>query len=131
MIAVMDTETQSPYERIGGEEGVANLVDTFYGRVLADPELKGFFERTSIEKLTAMQREFFAVALGGPTKYTGQPLSSAHFGRGIGKQHLSRFLDHLLATLRTQDLDEQTVLEIIRRVMSNADAITGTGPDSE
>ncbi len=131
MIPVMNTQAQSLYTRVGGEAGVAQLVDAFYGRVLADPELKGFFDRTSIEKLTAMQREFFAVALSGPIKYSGQPLAAVHYGRGIGKQHLSRFLDHLLATLKAQQFDEQTVYEIIGRINTYADEITGSPADSE
>jgi truncated hemoglobin YjbI len=67
MIAVMNTQAQSLYTRVGGEAGVAQLVDAFYGRVLADPELKGFFERTSIEKLTAMQRDFLPWHWVGPS----------------------------------------------------------------
>ena|SRR5271165_3049620 len=127
----MNTQTQSLYTRVGGEAGVAQPVDAFYGRVLADPEHKGFLERTSIEKLTAMQREFFALALGGPIKYSGQPLATTHYGRGIGQQHLSRFLDHLLATLKAHELDEQTVLEIIGKVNTYADEITRSPADSK
>jgi hemoglobin len=31
------------FERIGGEQKIAEVVDDFYDRVLADPELKPFF----------------------------------------------------------------------------------------
>ena len=34
------------FERLGGENKIAELVDDFYGRVLADPELKAFFKNT-------------------------------------------------------------------------------------
>ena len=38
----------------------------FYGRVLADDELAGFFTGTNMARLKGKQVEFFAAALGGP-----------------------------------------------------------------
>jgi len=60
----------TPFERVGGEQGVKDLVRAFYDRVLVDPELAPFFEDSAIERLLAMQSEFFAAALGGPVKYS-------------------------------------------------------------
>ncbi len=58
------------FDRVGGEQGVRNLVRSFYDRVLRDPELAPFFEDASIDRLYSMQYEFFAAALGGPVKRT-------------------------------------------------------------
>ncbi len=118
-------QAQTLFERIGGEETVASLVDAFYARVLSDPELAAFFENTSMNKLRHMQREFFAAALGGPIRYTGRSLSEAHYGRGITVQHLRRFVDHLLATLRAFDLAEEDVYEIATRIDTYADEVLG------
>ncbi len=76
-------ENMSLYDRVGGEETITRLVDAFYERVLADEELAPFFSGTSMDKQRRMQREFFAVALGGPIKYSGRPLGDAHRGLGI------------------------------------------------
>jgi hemoglobin len=93
----MSTQPQSLDTPVGGEAGIARFVDAFYGRVLADPELKGFFERSPIEKLAAIEREFFrGGAQAGQSSALRQRQATAHYGRGIGKQHLSRFLDHRL-----------------------------------
>ena len=54
---------------------VAEVVEDFYTRILADPELKPFFRNTSIDKLHSMQREFFGAALDGPFTYSGKSLS--------------------------------------------------------
>lgn len=94
------TEKITPlYERIGGEEAIARIVDRFYDRVLADPQLAPFFRATSMDKLRRMQREFFAAVLVGPQSYTGLALTQAHAGRGITVHHFSRFVQHLLDTL--------------------------------
>ena len=113
------------YDRIGGAPGVRKLVTDFYDRVLEDKELQPFFLETPMAKLRTMQFELFSAALGGPIEYTGQPLYLVHFGRGIGKQHLGIFLDHLFATLTEMKLEEQEVQDIISRINTYADQITG------
>ena len=117
---------QSLFERIGGEDAVEALVQAFYRRVLSDPELGPFFEHTSVEKLHRMQREFFAAALDGPVQYTGRSMSEIHAGRGIRTRHLARFVEHLVATLRDQGIGESDAYDIISRINTYADEITGT-----
>lgn len=117
-------ERSSLYDRIGGEEAVESLVEDFYDRVLADEELRPFFDGVSMDTLRAMQREFFAAALDGPAHYTGRPLSEAHHGRGIEPRHLQRFLAHLLDTLEEQ-LEEDEVLEVNSRINRYVGEITG------
>lgn len=113
------------FERVGGEQMIAEVVDGFYDRVLADPELKPFFRNTSIDKLRSMQREFFGAALDGPVTYTGKPLSHVHHGRGITKHHFTLFVNHLLDTLRDRGINDQDVTDIISRIRIYADEITG------
>jgi hemoglobin len=113
------------FERIGGEQMIAEVLDDFYDRVLADPELKPFFRNTSIDKLRSMQREFFGAALDGPITYTGKPLSHVHHGRGITKHHFTLFVNHLLDTLRDRGINDQDVTDIINRISTYANEITG------
>ncbi len=127
----MSEPEESLFEKIGGEEAVDKMVKSFYERVLADPELKPFFEKTSMDKLGRMQREFFGAALGGPITYTGKPLGHVHAGRGITKKHFARFVEHLLETLKKFDLSEKEIYDIISRIDLYADEITGeTGIDA-
>ena len=113
------------FERIGGEQMIAEVIDEFYDRVLADPDLKPFFRNTSMDKLRRMQREFFSAALDGPTTYTGKPLSHVHHGRGITKHHFTLYVNHLLDTLRYRGINDQDVTDIISRISTYANEITG------
>ena len=113
------------FERIGGEQMIAEVVDEFYDRVLADPDLKPFFRNTSMDKLRRMQREFFGAALDGPITYRGKPLSHVHHGRGITKHHFTLFVNHLLDTLRYRGINDQDVTDIISRISTYANEITG------
>lgn len=120
-----DRDGTTPYERIGGATTVASLVDDFYDRVLGDAELARFFERADLPRLLEMQRMFFTMALGGPVDYEGRPLAHAHRGRGITREHLQRFTDHLFATLEEYDLDEAERLDMIARINTYSSDILG------
>lgn len=121
----MHNETQTLFDRVGGEKVIGELIDEFYDRVTSDPDLKPFFKNTSMGKLRRMQREFFSAALDGPITYTGKPLSHVHHGRGITKQHFARYVDHLLDTLQNLNISDQDVQDIIGRINTYADEITG------
>ena len=116
---------QTLFERVGGKQAIAELVDKFYDRVVADPELKPFFKNVSMDKIRRMQREFFSAALDGPIIYTGRPLGYVHHGRGITKHHFSLYVGHLIHTLQGCALKEQDVQDIISRISTYADEITG------
>lgn len=114
------------YDRIGGAAVIDTLIPAFYTRVLADPELAPFFRHAQIDSLHAMQREFFSMALGGPVDYTGRSLSQVHHGRGISTAHFGLFVKHLLETLDAMGLSAAESDEVIARIGTFANEITGT-----
>ncbi len=114
------------YERVGGEQGIARLIDAFYDRVLADPELAVFFQDTAMDTLRHMQREFFAAALGATVSYSGRPLGQAHAGQGIKPRHLQRFVAYLIDTLKADfDLRPDDESAIVDRIWTLANDVTG------
>lgn len=124
---VMSTDDTSGtiYERIGGEEGIAKLVDSFYDKVTADNELKAYFEHAPMDKLLRMQREFFAMATGGPIQYSGRPFRQVHQGFAISRREFQRFVEHLIETLEEfNELSRQDILDLIAKVNLYADEIT-------
>ncbi len=121
----MKPNTPSLYERLGGEDMISTLIPAFYVRVLADPELGPFFIHTELEKLHAMQREFFVMATGGPIQYSGRPLAHTHHGRGITRQHFARFTGHLVETLLDMEVTQEETDEVIDRINATANEIVG------
>ena len=119
------SDTTSIYERIGGEEGIAQLVDAFYAKVTADAELAPYFEHAPMDKLIRMQREFFAMATGGPIVYSGRPISEVHRHMAISRREFQRFTENLLSTLESfKGLSREDVLDVISRINLYADEIT-------
>ena len=118
-----DTDT-TIFERIGGMPTIDSLVDSFYEKVLADPELQSYFKHAPMNKLQRMQKEFFCAATGGPITYSGRPLGEVHRGLAISRREFGRFTEHLLDTLKEIGVEEKDAYEIISHVNLYADEIT-------
>ncbi|MFC4561715.1 group 1 truncated hemoglobin [Nocardiopsis mangrovi] len=118
------TETATTiYDRVGGYDAIAAVVDDFYVRVLAGPEPAGFFSGTNTAKLKGRQTEFFSAALGGPVPFSGGGMKEVHAGRGIEQRHFDLVAGHLSAALSAAGVPEETVGEIIALVAPLADVI--------
>ncbi len=121
----MNAKKPSLYDRLGGEQAIEAITKAFYQRVLADEELRPFFENTEMDKQLCMQREFLSSALDGPVAYMGKPLSHAHQNRGIQARHFALFVRHFLDTLRAFGVSEEDTDEVISRLNTRHNEITG------
>ena len=115
------------YEAIGGEPALVAVVDDFYVRVLADPQLVGFFAGVNVSKLKGRQVEFFAAALGGPDHYQGAGMKEAHTGRGISQADFDKVAFHLTTALAAAGVPEETTAQIIEAIAPLADDIVSRG----
>ncbi|WP_238581059.1 group I truncated hemoglobin [Streptomonospora alba] len=121
----MTNDSVSIYERIGGHEAIAAVVDDLYVRIMDDPQLEGFFTGSNLAKLKGRQVEFFSAALGGPNVYDGGAMDEVHRGRGIEQHHFDLVADHLVASLKGAGVPADTVDEIIGVVAPLSHDIVG------
>jgi len=117
----------SIYESIGGGSALAAVVDDFYARVLADPQLAGFFSGANMPKLKGRQVEFFAAALGGPDLYQGASMRKVHAGRGISQADFDKVAVHLTAALAAAGVPAVTIAQIVAAITPLADDIVSPG----
>jgi hemoglobin len=92
------------YDDVGGAPAVRAIIDAFYPRVLADVTLSAFFLGVDIERLKKTQEAFFAMALGGPSAYTGRTLHDAH-ARTRQRGANDEVFDHFVAVFKGVLLD--------------------------
>jgi len=124
----LDTAAEvSIYEAIGGEPALTAVVDDFYVRVLADPQLAGFFAGVNMTRLKGMQVEFFATALGGPRVYQGASMRQAHAGRGISQADFDKVAVHLTGALAAAGVPAETIGQIAAAITPLADEIVSRG----
>lgn len=116
------------YERIGGEPAVAAMVEDLYRRILADPELKGYFEGHSLARIQSMQRELFCEALGGPLKYTGKSISMVHHPLGIRMPHFQLFVGYAMQALEKAGLNPDECSQALAALaVESDDIVSGRG----
>ncbi len=92
----------SLYQRLGGYDAVAAVVDDFMARMAADPQLKRFFEGADPAGLRRTRQlivDFVCNATGGPCFYTGRSMKATHAGMGIAESDWKAAAGHLRATL--------------------------------
>jgi hemoglobin len=121
------TADVSIYEAIGGEPALVAVVDDFYVRVLADPQLAGFFAGANMAKLKGRQVEFFAAALGGPDLYQGGQMRDVHAGRGISQADFDKVAFHLTTALAAAGVPAETIGQITSAITPLAGDIVSRG----
>lgn len=77
-------EEQTLYERLGGVDAIAAVVDRFSDHIVTNPKLnvnpalKEFNENGNLPGLKFMRTLWVCAVAGGPFEYTGKPLDQAH-----------------------------------------------------
>jgi hemoglobin len=113
------TMTSKPlYERLGGRTAIAAVVDEFVARVAADGRINGFFAATAADpkRLAAFKATLvdqICEASGGPCKYRGKDMKSAHKGMGIADAHFGALVEDLVAALDTFKVGAQEKKELL------------------
>lgn len=102
----------SIYDSIGGAPAVSAAVDGFYTRVMADPQLSGFFAGTDMRRLKAHQRSFIAGAIGGAEIYGGRDMAMAHAGLKLTDADFDAVVAHLVDTLTELEVPAETIGQI-------------------
>jgi hemoglobin len=105
----MTTEA-SLYNRVGGADTLRTVTELFCQKALADDLLAYYFAPVDVTRQASMLAEFLALAFGGPGRYSGLDLRSAHARLpGLSDEHFDRVVSLLAAALRETGTGEDDV----------------------
>lgn len=122
----MNNSNETLYDRIGGSTVVGELIDDLYARILSDEVLSPFFARSSVDRIRRIQREFIGAALDGPMTVSDPDLTRIHRGLGVKREHVTRFVEHLIAVLDSRhQISRADAMNIVARVATYSDQVTG------
>ncbi len=111
------------YQRLGGADGVARIVDDFVAAHLSNPVIKARFVNTDIDHAKQMAREFISAGTGGPQAYTGKDMLTAHKGMNINEQEYIATMDDILLALDKNGIDEDSKKDVLAILYSLKDQI--------
>jgi len=102
------------YQRLGGADGIARLVDDVMAAHLDNPIVKTRFEGIKdMERAKRMAREFFCAGSGGPEPYTGKDMLATHKGMNISEQEYLAVTDDIVGAMNKNKLDDGTKNDVI------------------
>lgn len=102
----------SLYQRLGGMPAIQAVVDDFVTRILADERVNRWFAHAASDPENARTykaklADFICQGTGGPCKYTGADMLTAHKGRGVTDEAFSAVVSDLVATLEKFNVPEK------------------------
>lgn len=92
------------YSQLGKKKGITKVVNDFVGKVAADNRINHFFKDDIADKkkLAHFKMELvnqICQASGGPCKYTGKDMKTAHQGMGITEADFNALVEDLKAAM--------------------------------
>ena len=112
-VAPETTATRSLYDRLGGQDAIVSVIDTFVARVAADDRINQKFARSDIARVKSMLVEQVCEAAGGPCTYTGRSMKEAHRNMGVTEGEFNALVEDLTATLNAFNVPQPEQNELL------------------
>ncbi len=101
------------YDRLGGKDAITAVVDDFVNNAAGDERIKEFFANTDAAALKAKLVDQICEATGGPCKYTGKDMKTAHTGMKITEDHFNALVEVLVQSLDKFKVPEKEKNELL------------------
>lgn len=114
-------QEKSLYQRVGGYDALAAVVDDFIVRLVTDKQFEKFFAGASDDSKKRIRQHIldqFCAATGGPCVYNGRDMKTSHAGLGITNAQWDAAAKHLVASLDKFKVPEKEKGEILAFVTS-------------
>ncbi|MFY9611042.1 MAG: group 1 truncated hemoglobin [Blastocatellia bacterium] len=97
-------KAKSLYSRLGGRKGITSVVEEFVNNCATDTRINKFFADTAkdpdrLAKFKANLVDQICNASGGPCKYKGKNMKTAHMGMGITDADFNALVEDLVKAL--------------------------------
>lgn len=119
-------KSKSLYERLGGYDAIAAVVNNLIPRLMADEQLGRFWAHRGddgVQREKQLLVDFLCNASGGPMYYTGRDMTLAHRGMRISSSDWQRFVEHLEQTLASFELPDSEVTDVMTFIASTKNEI--------
>jgi len=120
----------SLYDRMGGWDGVNQIVGDTIALHLENEEIVDILDGIDLEKLQANVTAFFAAGTGGPNKYEGRDMTTAHASLGLTEADFDAAVSDVIKAVGMNVEDEAVAVEVNAILQSLRPAVMGTADSS-
>lgn len=123
--AASGMKSDALYMQLGQKAGLVELMDVFLPKLIADPRLAGRFNAARADYLKGQLVDQICMVSGGPCKYSGADMKTAHMGMEIKKAEFNALVEDLQASMDAKNIPFTTQNALLARLASmHRDVIT-------
>ena len=114
-------QSDTLYQRLGGYDAIAAVVDDLLPRLTSDEQLGRFWAHRGEDGLQREKQlliDFLCHASGGPLYYTGRDMATSHRGMRISGSDWDRFISHAQQCLSSFELGESEKNDVLAFIES-------------
>ncbi len=104
------------FQALGGKPGLQALMDLFVAGLKADKRIGEQFKDTKSSYLQEQLVDQFCVVSGGPCKYQGADMKSAHAGMEINKAQFNALVEVLQVAMDARNIPFATQNQLLARL---------------
>ena len=122
----MTASTKTLYQRLGGYDAIAAVVDDLLPRLENDAQLGRFWANRGDDGIAREKQllvDYLCASAGGPMLYTGRDMPTSHKGMGISNTDWDIFIGHLKATLANFQVPQQEQDDVLDFIDSTREGI--------
>jgi hemoglobin len=115
-VARAQYQTATLYQRLGGREGIALVVDEFVAFLVADARVNERFtalKPADVARLKSHAADQVCEATGGPCAYVGRDMKTAHTGMNITEDEWNAAVEDLVRALDKRGVGEPEKQELL------------------
>ncbi|NTV95008.1 MAG: c-type cytochrome [Thiobacillus sp.] len=106
----------SLYERLGGKDAINAVVRDLLGNGMADARLKPRLSRLDGARCERQLTDLLCQATGGPCKYTGRDMKTAHAGAHVTEVEWQAFAENLVKTFDRFNVPERERADLMQLI---------------
>ena len=126
-IAPLSRADDALYKSLGGKKAITAVVNDFVSRVAMDDRINSYFKTTASDpkRLATFKKNLtdqICQAAGGPCKYKGKDMKTAHAGMGVTGPAFDALVSDLVATLnqlKVKEADKNAILGVLGPMKSD------------
>jgi len=115
----------SLYERLGGAESIAAIVEDIWTNHTSNPAIKQRYVKSDPENVKRLVREMFCAGTGGSETYTGKDMVTAHTGMNINDEEFVAVIDDVLDAMTNNNVGQRERDEVLCILYSMKNEIVG------
>jgi len=111
------------FDKYGGFDTFSKVVKNFYQKVLDSDQVEHYFHGISMDRLITHQTNFISKVLGGPDRYEGLDMKTAHAKLNITVPDFNEVAELLEESLEEAGVEAEDIEVILSAVANLQDQI--------